>query len=345
MNNSTTILNPELFNSFLHRKTINFTQVIEKNFKIKRTKTLATFVPEEIIMSFEPTKKILRKFSGILLLVDISGDGLLVLWKVHKNILIFQLIENIIVCSLSIHETLKSVNNETLLNLKVKTVISTGHIIFSVIGNEKSRHIIVAGPSVMEVKSLKNNCTPGDLILTANAWEHCAPSNYEYVIKAENSVQIIGRRTKNFVKRKMPFEINTLSRKKAKFSTSFTTNLLIPKTLIQDTFSHFVPNFRNFKNANNYQKPFTGRLGITKAVQNGIGDKLKLFIINSVVKEIENNQSLDNLTEIKRVTILSVNVNPLKSSVLELIKFIDDCYIQISKYCFVIFFKENIFLI
>lgn len=72
----------------------------------------------------------------------------------------------------------------------MKTAISTGQVTFSIIGNEKNRNFIVTGLPAMEVKSSKNICSPGELILTASAWEHCSPSNYEYVIKDENNVKV-----------------------------------------------------------------------------------------------------------------------------------------------------------
>ncbi|XP_043470113.1 adenylate cyclase type 10-like [Leptopilina heterotoma] len=121
-----------------------------------------------------------------------------------------------------------------------------------------------------------------------------------------------------------------MMKKKTNFSTSFTTNSLIPTVLIKNSFSHFVTNISNLKLPNNSQRPFTGRLGIAEAVHSELGNKLKLFINNSVVKEIENDRTLDNLTEIKRVTILSVNVYPNKSSVFELISLIDHCCILIT---------------
>lgn len=79
----------------------------------------------------------------------------------------------------------------------VKTTISTGHVIFSVIGNKESRYYVIAGSPVFEVKSLNKFCPLGNLILTANAWEHCAPSNYEYVIIDETKVKVIKR--ENFI--------------------------------------------------------------------------------------------------------------------------------------------------
>ena len=123
--------------------------------------------------------------------------------------LIFRLIQDVILCALHIHESLKSLDGEvfrvsrgkkyfiylfipiTFNNFfSVKTTIAAGHVIFSVIGDPLNRHFVVAGSPVMEVKAAKRACVPGDLILASSAWEHCAPSNYKYVIKDDKNVKV-----------------------------------------------------------------------------------------------------------------------------------------------------------
>ncbi|KAF3427750.1 hypothetical protein E2986_11115 [Frieseomelitta varia] len=74
--------------------------------------------------------------------------------------------------------------------LTVNVLISAGKVTFSIIGDDRARHFLIAGNPIEDLKLARRICLPGDLMLSSSAWEHCAPSQYEYVIKDQNNIKV-----------------------------------------------------------------------------------------------------------------------------------------------------------
>ncbi|XP_077273725.1 adenylate cyclase type 10-like [Temnothorax americanus] len=74
---------------------------------------------------------------------------------------------------------------------RVNVAISAGDVTFSVIGNDEARHFVIFGLPIEELKNAKKVSLPNDLVLSLSAWQHCTPSQYEYVIKDPYNVKII----------------------------------------------------------------------------------------------------------------------------------------------------------
>jgi len=72
----------------------------------------------------------------------------------------------------------------------VNVAISAGDVTFSVIGNDEARHFVIFGLPIEDLKNAKNISLPNDLILSLSAWQHCTPSEYEYVIKDPYNVKV-----------------------------------------------------------------------------------------------------------------------------------------------------------
>lgn len=72
----------------------------------------------------------------------------------------------------------------------MNVVISAGDVTFSVIGNDEARHFVMFGSPIIELKNAKRISLPNDLVLSLSAWQHCAPSEYEYVIKDPYNVKV-----------------------------------------------------------------------------------------------------------------------------------------------------------
>lgn len=71
----------------------------------------------------------------------------------------------------------------------VSIAISAGDVTFSVIGNEV-RHFVIFGSPIEDLKEANKVSLPNDLILSLSAWQHCTPSQYEYVIKSPNNIKV-----------------------------------------------------------------------------------------------------------------------------------------------------------
>lgn len=72
----------------------------------------------------------------------------------------------------------------------MNVIISAGEVTFSIIGDDRARHFLIAGRPIEDLKFARRICLPGDLVLSSSAWEHCAPSQYEYVIKDPNNIKV-----------------------------------------------------------------------------------------------------------------------------------------------------------
>lgn len=61
---------------------------------------------------------------------------------------------------------------------------------FTVIGNDNSRHYLIAGSPVYEVKSAEKACMSGEVVLSFSAWGHLSPVNYEHTWKDDEHVKV-----------------------------------------------------------------------------------------------------------------------------------------------------------
>jgi len=68
--------------------------------------------------------------------------------------------------------------------------ISAGDVIFSIIGDEEARHFVMFGSPIEQLRHAKKISTPSDFILSLSAWQHCTPSQYEYVIKDPHNIKV-----------------------------------------------------------------------------------------------------------------------------------------------------------
>lgn len=74
--------------------------------------------------------------------------------------------------------------------LIVDIAVSAGEVMFSVIGNDSARNFVIAGEPIDDLKFARRICLPGDLVLSSSAWGHCAPNQYEYVIKDAKNIKV-----------------------------------------------------------------------------------------------------------------------------------------------------------
>jgi class 3 adenylate cyclase len=68
--------------------------------------------------------------------------------------------------------------------------ISAGDVTFSVIGDDKARHYVIFGEPIEDLKKIQNVLSMNDLILSSSAWQHCASSEYEYIIKDLHNIKV-----------------------------------------------------------------------------------------------------------------------------------------------------------
>nr|XP_050857750.1 adenylate cyclase type 10-like isoform X2 [Vespula vulgaris] len=96
----------------------------------------------------------------------------------------------VINCAFNVKNAVMAIEENAEFKLKMNIVISAGNVIFSILGNELSRHYVIAGQPLLDFKKAQDISLPGDLILSTKAWEYCTPSKYEYVIKDAHNIKV-----------------------------------------------------------------------------------------------------------------------------------------------------------
>ncbi|XP_076547074.1 adenylate cyclase type 10 [Osmia lignaria lignaria] len=343
---------------FKHRQNVTLREALNAHRDDMCTRMMATFVADELIYETDLSKKSFRKFKSVIALIDVtrlfngyekfasahnggsyalfellnrymgvmieevytsmgdvvkfSQDGLLVVWKVSRNEFISRMVYNVILCGQKIQDAVGIVKN-SIFAPKVDVVVATGEVIFSVIGCDSARQYIIAGSPIEELKLARRICLPGDLVLSTSAWEYCAPTQYEYVIKDSSNVKIIKVLGPPVEPPKhsttLNVELPSLHRRRSTVTTEVTETISEPSMYTEMN-----------------EMPFRARVSVIDAYRRRLGNVLKTYMLKPVLKEIDNEEPLEYLTEVRNVTVVSVNIVPGKCSIYELISLVDEAF-------------------
>nr|XP_031835890.1 adenylate cyclase type 10-like [Nomia melanderi] len=263
-----------------------------------------------------------------------SRDGLLVLWKIGKDDFFSSMVYNVIIYAQKIQQVVASVKNKLLIP-KVDVVISAGEMTFSVIGHDKARDFVISGSPIEDLKFARRICLPGDLVLSSSAWEHCAPSQYEYVIKDSSNVKIIrvlglpvGSVTT--VARKRPvqdvFERSLTSESKRVSQLEEASSGVSDLDEESEKFSLISDRSKSRLSILPIGAVQVARVSMIEVLKQRLGIDLETYISKPVLNQIRADVPLEHLTEVRRVTVMSVNVVPSRCSVYELISLIDELF-------------------
>ncbi|KZC06147.1 Adenylate cyclase type 10 [Dufourea novaeangliae] len=375
---------PDVIGPIFQRENIGLREVLMTHRNDKCIRTLATFVPDELIYETDISRKNFRKYNAVTALINvsrifnlhekfmnaenggscalfemlntymgiiiegvyytegdvikISRDGLLVSWKISRDEFFSRTIYNVILYAQSIQEVISSVKNK-LQTPKVDVVISAGEIIFSVIGDHETRHFVIGGMPIEDLKRAKRICLPGDVVLASSAWEHCAPSQYEYVIKDSSNVKIIRilgplMDSTSIDKQSTQHELPETDPR-----ASLTVTVVIEPTELGP------PSVEIFPVAGEVEEVWergsltvsevsllrgcplqAARVSVIETLKRRLGSHLRTYILKPVLNQINAESSLEYLTEVRKVTVTCVNVIPSKCSVYELISLIDELF-------------------
>ncbi|KAK1127066.1 hypothetical protein K0M31_004675 [Melipona bicolor] len=233
-------------------------------------------------------------------------DDLLVMWKVNRHEFVSKMVHHVILCAQRIQEAITQVKSKVPAS-KVDVIISAGEVTFSIIGDDRARHFLIAGSPIEDLKFARRICLPGDLVLSSSAWEHCAPSQYEYVIKDPNNIKIIKVLGPMESSRSIETIESMPSRQHLRPS-----DVSIASDISIDTEIHHVP--------------FHMRASIIDALRPNVSTYLKSYISKRVLMAIENEESLLYLTELRQITAVRIAVVPNECTVHELISLTDELF-------------------
>ncbi|XP_021100287.1 adenylate cyclase type 10 isoform X2 [Heterocephalus glaber] len=207
-------------------------------------------------------------------ILKFAGDALLALWKVERKQL-KNIITVVVKCSLEIHGLFDNKEmEEEGLDIRVKIGLSAGHITLVVFGDERRNHFLVTGQAVDDVRLAQNLAQMNDVILSPNCWQLCD----------RNMVEIERIPDQRVVKVKF---------------------LKLPSTFNFDEFFKKCMAFMNYYPSSQLK---TLRLSCLLESNTELEESLQKYVMESILKQIDDRQLRGYLSELRPVTIVFVNL-------------------------------------
>ncbi|XP_070318848.1 adenylate cyclase type 10 isoform X1 [Odocoileus virginianus] len=207
-------------------------------------------------------------------ILKFAGDALLALWKVERRQL-KNIITVVIKCSLEIHGLFETQESEEGLDIRVKIGLAAGHISMLVFGDETRNYFLVIGQAVDDVRLAQNMAQVNDVILSPNCWQLCDRSMIEIErIPDQRAVKV------NFLKPPPSFN----------FDEFFTKCM---------AFMDYYPS-GDHKNLL--------RLACMLESDPELELSLQKYVMESILKQIDDKQLRGYLSELRPVTVMFVNL-------------------------------------
>nr|XP_048277298.1 adenylate cyclase type 10 isoform X2 [Myodes glareolus] len=207
-------------------------------------------------------------------ILKFAGDALLALWRVERKQL-KNIITVVIKCSLEIHGLFEAKEVEEGLDIRVKIGLAAGHITMLVFGDETRNYFLVIGQAVDDVRLAQNMAQMNDVILSPNCWQLCDRSMIEIErIPDQRAVKV------SFLKPPPTFN----------FDEFFTKCM---------TFMDYYPSgdHKNFL-----------RLACMLESDPELELSLQKYVMEIILKQIDDKQLRGYLSELRPVTIVFVNL-------------------------------------
>ncbi|XP_003414943.1 adenylate cyclase type 10 [Loxodonta africana] len=207
-------------------------------------------------------------------ILKFAGDALLALWKVERKQL-KNIITVVIKCSLEIHGLFETQESEEGLDIRVKIGLSAGHISILVFGDETRNYFLVIGQAVDDVRFAQNMAQMNDVILSPNCWQLCDRNMVEIErIPDQRAVKV------NFLKPPPTFNFDEFFAK----------------------CMHFMDYYPSGDNKN------VLRLACMLESDPELELSLQKYVMESILKQIDDKQLRGYLSELRPVTIVFVNL-------------------------------------
>ncbi|KAI5946171.1 Adenylate cyclase type 10 [Manis javanica] len=207
-------------------------------------------------------------------ILKFAGDALLAIWKVGRERL-KGTITVAVKCSLEVHRLLEAQEPKEGLDVRVKIGLAAGHITMLVFGDKTHNHFVMAGQVVEDVRLAQNMAQMNDVILSPNCWQLCDRSMIEIErIPNERAVKV------TFLKTPPSFNFD-----------EFFTNCM--------TFMDYYPSGDH-----------KSLLRLTCKLESDPELELSLqkYLMDSILKQIDDKQLRGYLSELRPVTIVFVNL-------------------------------------
>ncbi|XP_045694582.1 adenylate cyclase type 10 [Phyllostomus hastatus] len=206
-------------------------------------------------------------------ILKFAGDALLALWKVERKQL-KNIITVVVKCSLEIHQLFGAQESEGL-DVRVKIGLAAGHITMLVFGDETRNFFLVTGQAVDDVRLAQNMAQMNDVILSPNCWQLCDRNMIEIErIPDQRAVKV------NFLK--------------------------LPPTFNFDEFFMKCMMFMDYYPSGDHKNLL--RLACMLESDPQLELSLQKYLMESILKQIDDKQLRGYLSELRPVTIVFVNL-------------------------------------
>ncbi|XP_076763166.1 adenylate cyclase type 10 [Xylocopa sonorina] len=237
-----------------------------------------------------------------------SGDAFIVMWKLHKGMMMRDLAIEAMQTACIIQKHFGTYETEVGVTLKVKLAIASGRTYFTSIGDpDLSSHYIITGTPVWDVKFAEGLCRGGDILVAPSSWQWVNPKEYVHKTLPDGIHTLIITCTSIWYQARDETIATTDDERNGNLTdtsvTASKTKLVdyesdaIAMELITDIYED------GFKQVDYSLRPKVIKIG--KARLKGA---LKSYMLRPVIRSVEMDEPLEYLTEMRQVVILFINV-------------------------------------
>ncbi|XP_023310324.1 adenylate cyclase type 10-like [Anoplophora glabripennis] len=107
-----------------------------------------------------------------------SGDAFIALWKVSDQLSMRDAVHEAIDCSLVIQKSYGSYRTDVDVVVRVKLAVASGHLVFSLVGDEENSHYLMTGDPIYAIKAAEHKSSAGEIVITARVSRHISANEY-----------------------------------------------------------------------------------------------------------------------------------------------------------------------
>lgn len=240
---------------------------------------------------------ILRSSGGDIL--KFSTNTFLSIWKIPSNRCLFEVIHDVILASLFIQQQLSKLFEADDIHLKMKLRIACGDVRICVVGDEKFKDFVVSGTVFDELWQIKRGILNGDVVVALSAWGHVAEDDYEIFDGLTGGVKVLRcvyrplQELKGICDEEKRCSFLVLCKKHLQYRKAVIERKIFPDKKLYLQFCQSVPQRNESIDSSSY------RLFISK---------MKPFIPECVMGQIDKGQLLEDIMEIKDASIVCINI-------------------------------------
>ncbi|KAI5642895.1 adenylate cyclase type 10 isoform X2 [Phthorimaea operculella] len=251
-----------------------------------------------------------------------SGDSFLSMWKKSPKMTMHDVVHTAIDCGLIIQKNYATHVTDLGITLKVKVAISAGVSHFAMIGSEPKGTYIIVGKPVWDVKAAEYMSHAGDVLTSSSIWA--------YVNEGEYCTQPCGdgRHTKVLgvgVTWKRVEKIDFAST--LNYNRDLSRQEFVPSSQAVNT--PVEPAEDTLEKYEAAYKEYSLRPAVISALRGSWWPALRRFMLNPVLRAVDNEEPMDFLTEVRHVVVVFLNIITKAVSEDVLVDIVDGAYNQV----------------